>query len=71
MNMNKQHVTLLVLLDLSSAFDTVEHDIMLNRLSSKIGLCGTALAWFHSYLSGRSWRVSCISEKFSLDCGVA
>ena len=73
LNMNKQHVTLLVLLDLSAAFDTVDHSIMLHRLEHYIGIQGTALEWFRSYLSRRSQRVmvqDSISHKFDLDCGV-
>ncbi len=45
------HSTLL-LLDLSSAFDTVCHEILISRLSA-IGITGTALEWFSSYLTGR------------------
>ena len=49
MNMDNQHVTLLILLDLSVAFDTIDHNILLNRLH---------MDWFKSYLSGRSQRIS-------------
>ncbi len=45
-------LTTLLLLDLSSAFDTFCHEILLSRLSS-IGITGTALELFSSYLTGR------------------
>ena len=51
--MNRQHVTLLVFRDLSSAFDTVDHAILPNRLESLFGISETALSWFKSYLSDR------------------
>ncbi len=46
-------ISLLVLLDLSAAFNTIDHNILLNRLENFVGISGSALAWFKSYFSDR------------------
>ena len=73
LNMNSQRVTLLVLLDLSAAFDTVDHGILLRRLSTSFGIRGRALEWFSSYLLERSQRIlfdGVKSDSFDLRFGV-
>jgi len=44
----------LVLLDLSSAFDTVDHDCLTSIFRDRFSVAGVALSWFQSYLSGRT-----------------
>jgi hypothetical protein len=71
--MDKQHVTLLVLLDLSAAFDTVNHKILLNIMEKEFGVVDIALKWLHSYLADKKQQVNVnnhLSEEFSLSCGV-
>ena len=56
--MDNQKMICLVLLDLSAAFDTVNHDILIARLQDRFGIGGIALEWFRSYLRGRSQCVA-------------
>ena len=70
---DNQRVTLLDLLDLSAAFDCVDHHILLQRLESIFGVRGAALSWISSFLLGRT-QIVCFGGQLSsidlLACGV-
>ena len=64
---------ILLMLDLSAAFDTIDHNILLSRLCNVYGITGDALDWFRSYLTGRIQRVvieNSVSVDQELDFGV-
>ena len=66
-------VTALTLLELSPAFDTIDHTILPRRLDDWSGVTGKALNWFKSYLTGRCQRIQigdCLSSKADLKFGV-
>lgn len=70
---DQQTCTIMMMLDLSAAFDTVDHQLLLRILKYEIGLRGTALAWFKSFLTGRSQRVrigSTTSDEIIIKFGV-
>ena len=72
--LDKQEVTSLVLLDLNAAFDTVDHDLLLNRLHFRYGFDEILLNWISSYLRSRTQQVLIGDNTFSdpthLKCGV-
>ncbi len=65
--------TILMMLDLSSAFDSVDHATLLKRLRDEVGIRGMALDWFSAYRSDRSVKVmigNSSSPSAPLICGV-
>jgi hypothetical protein len=71
--MDKGKVTALTLLDLSAAFDTIDHCILLQRLQKWYGFSGMTLQWLKSYLSNRCQRIKlddCLSPAAALPFGV-
>ena len=64
-NLDKpNHAVMISLLDLSAAFDTVDHTILIKRLEMTFGIKDSALKWFESYLADRTMTV-CINGEYS------
>ena len=72
-SLDNGEVVILVLLDLSAAFDTVDHKILIKRMKDYFGVKENALKWFMSYLSNRTQKVSVkghTSDPVKLESGV-
>ena len=70
---DRGQVTLFALLDLSAAFDTVDHHILLDRLQSAFGIRGSVIDWIQSFITNRSQTVSFagdVSTESVVTCGV-
>ena len=64
---------IVLLFDLSAAFDTVNHDLLLSKLSAEFGVFDVTLEWFSTYLSNRSYFVKgagCASHSVDAKSGV-
>ena len=71
--MEHQKITSLVTINLSAAFDTVDHDILLRVLKKRFGVQDTCLEWFRSYLTSRKCMVKirdAFSSKYELNYSV-
>ena len=71
--MDNGEVTLLVMLDMSAAFDTIDHNILIDHLKNDFGVVDNALKWFRSYLANRKQHVvidRCKSSEFMAATGV-
>ena len=71
-SMNKGEVTALTLLDLSAAFDTIDHATLTDRLSDWYGISGQAQIWFSFYLKNRQQSVKIkdtLSDKVTVSYG--
>ena len=60
---DRKKSAVLIGLDLSAAFDTIDHAILIKRLEQRFGISGVALTWLENYLSGRFQYVKIADEK--------
>ena len=58
LSLDKGNISVLALLDSTSAFDTIEQSILVHRLHTDFGFTDTVLQWFSSYLTDRTHYVS-------------
>ena len=61
--LDRKEAVFLVLLDLSSAFDTIDHALLFETLKMHFVISGQALCWVHSYLTHRFQTVRIVTEK--------
>ena len=55
---DNKNLVILLLLDLPAAFDTIDHEILLSRLSCRFGIVDKAQEWFRSYLTNQTFTVN-------------
>ena len=67
---DSRQLTLLALLDMSAAFDCVDHVLLLQRLQRSFGLTGSVLQWMTSFLTGRTQQVTCMEQSATRDSGL-
>ena len=56
--MERKEITAVIILDMSAALDTVDHDLLLTILQNRYGITDTALQWYQSYLRPRALKSS-------------
>lgn len=69
-SMDGQEITFLILIDLSAAFDTINHSLMIDILENDFGIAGVVKKWFESYLVSRQQRIMVkqhLSDYFQLE----
>ena len=63
-NMESKQVTALVMMDLSAAFNTIDHELLLEILHHRYGISDDALGWYENYLRPRGFKV-CVGDSYS------